>query len=463
LRGSGAIHDLDRPAGFAGTLFTLYPRLIQRPSADPAAPVRVVIWIYFWLLLCEGVLRKWVWPSQSDLLFVIRDPVAILAYVLALRAGVFPIRPAVIVLGVMMLLSVLFTLTTDTPPLVLLFGLRTDFLHLPLVFVIAAVMDRNDVTRMGRWFMIASIPIVILMVRQFDADPGDPINVGAGGFSGGQLRGAMGKIRPPGPFSFITGPVSYFSIVAAYVCHGWSEARSYPRLWLWLGTCAVIAVVPVSISRSLLLGVLIVIAFAGVVTLRNPRTVPRFIGPVVVAGSFLAFAADTVYVQAFLTRWDEASSAGNAGFYNNSVARLIGTFTQPFMIASDTPLLGHGVGMGTVAGSRLMTGKFMFVLSESELMRNILELGPVLGFAFIAWRAWLAITLVARGWRAAREEGDVLPWMLAGATFLNVLTGQWGQATQLGFAVLGAGLTLAALNRPAADDWSEETDTAPEG
>jgi len=439
---------------------------LTRRISDPTEPVRSVIWLYFWLLLFEGALRKWVLPGWSDILFVIRDPVAILAYGLALRAGVFPFRPAVVAAGVMLVVSVLFTLTTATPLLVMIFGLRTNYLHLPLVFLIPAVMDRNDVIRMGRWFMITSIPILLLMVRQFDASPDDPINAGAGGYLGGQLRGAMGRIRPPGPFSFISGPVVYFSVVAAYVCHGWLEKRTYPRVLLLLATLATIIAVPISISRSLLLGVLVVLAFGGVVALRNPRNLPRFVGPLIVGLCFLAFAADTVYVQAFLTRWDEASSAGNAGFYNNVVGRMLAMFTQPFGIAADAPIFGHGIGMGTLAGSRLMTGRFMFMLSESELARVLLELGPILGFAFIAWRAWLALLIVARSWSAARRFGDVLPWLLAGATFLNFLIGQWGQATQLGFSVLGAGLTLAALNgapeeAPLADESAPPAGDAP--
>lgn len=408
----------------------------------------MLIWVYYWLLILEGVMRKWVFPAQSDLIFVIRDPVVVLIYLLALRAQVFPLRPAVMLLGVMALLSVVFAITTNTPVQVVLFGLHADFLHLPFVFIVAATMNRDDVIKIGKWTLILSVPILLLMMRQFSAAPDDPINASAGGYVGGQLRGALGKIRPPGPFSFITGPVAFYGLVAAFVFHGWAEPGKYPRLLVLAATAATVAAVPVSISRSLLLSVLIVIAFGVVAAIRDIRRIPRFIGPLVVVASVAALAADSEYVQVFQVRWDEAASAGNAGTYQNVIGRMTSMFTEPFSMAMEVPIFGSGIGLGTLAGARLMTGAFTFLLSESELLRNIMELGPVLGTAFILWRVWLAAMLLLTGWRVVLARGDPLPWLIAGASFFNVLIGQWGQTTMLGFSVLGAGLSLAAANEP---------------
>lgn len=413
---------------------------------DLMAPLKGAIWLYFWLLLGEGVLRKWVLPGLSDMLLLVRDPVAALAYVLALRAGVLPWRPALAVLAGLVLASLVFSLAADAPILVVLFGLRTDFLHLPLVFVMAAALDREDVTRIGRWTMIMAVPIGLLMLAQFRAAPDSWLNVGAGGGEAGQLRGAMGRIRPPGPFSFISGPVSFYALVAAYVCHGWLARANQGRWLLWLASITTVVVVPISISRSLLLGVLIVLAFAGLAAVQHFHRLPRIAGPLLAAAAGLALISDTVYVQAFVTRWDEAAEAGGGTVYSNVVMRFLNLFAQPFELAGQVPLVGHGIGMGTLAGARLATGQTLFLLSESELGRVILELGPLLGFAFIAWRVWLAGMLLAGGWRRLLGPGDALPWMLAGASFYGVIVGQWGQTTQLGFAVFSAGLALAALN-----------------
>ena len=43
---------------------------------DEFKSIRQLIWLYFWLLIFEGVLRKWVVPSLSSVLRRARDPVA---------------------------------------------------------------------------------------------------------------------------------------------------------------------------------------------------------------------------------------------------------------------------------------------------------------------------------------------------------------------------------------------------
>src|SRR5690349_17621134 len=58
-------------------------------SALGTQRIKNVLWLYFWLLLFEGALRKWGIPELSAPLLVIRDPVAIAAYYLGLRHGVF--------------------------------------------------------------------------------------------------------------------------------------------------------------------------------------------------------------------------------------------------------------------------------------------------------------------------------------------------------------------------------------
>ena len=239
--------------------------------------------------------------------------------------------------------------------------------------------------------------------------------------------------------------------------YGWLQRAAYPRLLVWIATATVALAVPVSISRSVLAALVVVAAFGLLVAVRDFRRAPAFLGPLMAGAALLVLAADTAYVQAYRTRWEESLQAGGGGFSGNVVDRVLGEYMKPFYAAQDAPLLGHGVGMGTVAGARLTTGQYSFLLSESELARIVLELGPFLGFAFIGWRAWLALVLVWQSWRRFLQERDALAWLLAGASFMSVLSGQFGPATTLGFAVFGGGLTLAAMNSAeTVDDETEE-------
>src|SRR5438309_6196911 len=85
------------------------PLPLNQPPVDDRSKVlrqiRFLIWTYLVLLIFEGSLRKWVVPEYSNPLLIIRDPVVILIYLLALRARVFPWNAYVISLTIIGILS----------------------------------------------------------------------------------------------------------------------------------------------------------------------------------------------------------------------------------------------------------------------------------------------------------------------------------------------------------------------
>jgi hypothetical protein len=157
----------------------------------------------------------------------------------------------------------------------------------------------------------------------------------------------------------------------------------------------------------------------------------------------------------FLTRIIRIVFGGLAGIMllaalADILLRNLATYTNVPDYVMDAPLLGHGIGMGSNVAARLLSGTPDINLAEEEWGKNILEMGPFLGLAFIAFRFALAFHLGRRAWDALREEGNALPLMLLTACFIPLIQGQLGPPTILGFAVVGPGLLLAALN-PADD------------
>src|SRR2546421_10268847 len=67
--------------------------------------IRRLIWLYLCLLIFEGAFRKWIIPQLSGPLLIVRDPVVVAIYVLALRARLFPQNIYVVSLGIIALLS----------------------------------------------------------------------------------------------------------------------------------------------------------------------------------------------------------------------------------------------------------------------------------------------------------------------------------------------------------------------
>src|SRR6476619_8013207 len=79
------------------------PRIFH-PS-DTIHNIRRLIWLYLWLLIFECVFRTWVLPQFSAPLLLIRDPVVLVIYFLALRPRIFPRNIYVISLAIIAILS----------------------------------------------------------------------------------------------------------------------------------------------------------------------------------------------------------------------------------------------------------------------------------------------------------------------------------------------------------------------
>lgn len=419
-------------------------------STETVRNIQCLIWLYFWLWIFEGSLRKWVVPQLSAPLLIIRDPVAIGAYFLALRAGIFPkdiFTKIIIRLAFISFLGGLATVITSDNNLtltVIFFGLRVNFLHLPLTFLICKVFNLDDVNKLGRWVLLLSVPMAILMVYQFSSSPDNFINRGvATGMT--QIASAGGKIRPSGTFSFITGAAQYLSLVASLLLYGLFQNKIYPYWLLIASGIGLVLALAVTGSRSAIGLVGVVLICLMVALLVRPALIAKsykflvLVGAIYFGISFVPFFNEGIEI--FSARVESANSveASSGGI----VARFFNGFLSPFQYSDRIPPLGHGLGMGTNVGAVLLTGKAQFLLAEGEWGRVIFESGLVLGLlyillriALVCWIGWLGIKSAA--------AGNILPLLLFGNCGIILLNGQFGYASDLGFAVLGSGLCLAS-------------------
>ncbi len=422
----------------------------DRKTHAALATVRRLIGIYFWLLLLEGALRKWVLPDLATPLLLVRDPILLAVYFYAIEGKLWRengFQAFLMVLGFFSLLGSLLAIMfySNSTLFVTAFGVRTNFLHMPLIFLMGAVCDAADVRRWGKWLLVLALPCALLMVVQFYSPAGAFVNATAGG-EGAQLIAIFDKIRPPSIFSFTTGVAEYYALVTAFLLYG-LQSNAYPRWLLALAGFALPMALAVSGSRLALGYALVVVAFAGAAILLQPRLLGPSVKIALAAGcillmlSFAGFFNEGIDVIA--TRVEVASDFERAR--GGVVGRTLAMFTTPFNELEAVPLLGVGLGMGTNAGAKLLTGQLVFLLNEQEWSRVILESGPLLGLAYIGWRVsttvWLGVLA-----RRRLHACDALPWLLLGACLFNLLTGQFGRTTTLGFTAIAAGMCLAACN-----------------
>lgn len=410
--------------------------------------IQYLLWLYFWLLILEGALRKWIVPQLATPLLIIRDPIVIGAYFLAIKEGIFSktifIKAIIYVAFTCFLGGLATVIILNSSLTVTFFGLRTNFLHLPLIFLIPKVFTLKDVEELGRWVLLLAIAMALLMVYQFSSPPDAFINRIVGTGEGQQIGSVMGKIRPPGTFSFITGAAQYFSLVASFLIYGLVQSKIYANWLLAVAGFALVSALAVSGSRLAIGSVAVVVGALVAGLLIKPQFAAksyRLIMLMGIVGYGIKFIPSfNEGIEVLNTRVQAADAVENEGIFSRFFNGLFGAFRDTEQI----PLLGYGLGMGTNAGAALLTGNAnKFLLAEGEWPRIVLESGLLLGLLYILLRVAI-VGLIGKACIDSAFRSNILPLLLFGSCAINILNGQFGQPTTLGFAVFGGGLCLAA-------------------
>jgi len=423
---------------------------MSKDSNDPHKVLKQAIWAYFLLVLFEGALRKWVLPQLADPLLVVRDPIAIFLIGYSWYKGILP--NSLMMYG-MMALTVAAGVTALTLGhgnlTVAIYGARIFLLHFPLIFIIGTIFTREDVLKIGEVTLWITLPMAILIVTQFYSPQSAFVNWGVGGNEeGAGFSGANGFMRPPATFSFTNGTAHFFGFAGIFCIYHWLQPEKISKLLLIAASVGILIAIPFSISRTLTFMLGLTVASAFIAVWRNPEYIKKIVVTGVAITLLVMLLSNTEFlgpaIDAFLARFTSASEV-EGGMQGTFVDRFLGGMYDAVLASPNAPFFGLGIGMGTNAGSQLLTGDSTgFLISEGEWGRLIGEMGLLFGFTAIMIRTTLAFKIGIRSFNRI-SKGDILPWLLFTASFVGILQGQWAQPTNLGFNVLMAGLTLAAL------------------
>jgi len=421
--------------------------------------LRQVLWLYFWLVLGEGILRKWIFPGLSNVLLIVRDPVTLLAIYWGLPLLTRPpwrfwLQTLVIIATTTFVLAI----TVGHGDLITaLFGSRILLFHLPLVFLYASVFTRQDVIDFAWFIVIVALAMTPLLVLQSNLPSNHILNVAPGGEDTAVFAGALDRFRPPGIFSFISGVSVFYTLAASslFTLLYATQLSPVSQLFCVLVGIALVVALPVSISRSLLAGYLqVLMAVLASALLSRSRLMPLI--STILALTVAVSIATTIPAfqdtsDAFISRWEQAAEVeggddarlgGGVGVFEK---RVISYLTVPLANLELVPILGFGIGIGTNVGSQRLTGDRLFIVGEAPWQAILAEMGSLFGLLFILWRVCLALWILFLSLRMS-VNGNQIPLILAGSSFLSLATAGLGQPTNLGFVVVSSGLTLAACN-----------------
>lgn len=431
--------------------------LTSLTKGEPYALYRKAIWVYLFLLIFEGALRKWFLPQLATPLLLVRDPIAIWLTVVGLQRGWIK-SGYITVMMVVSTISMLMTLAVGHHNLfVALFGWRIYFFHFPMIFVLGKVLSRTDLLKIGQFILWVSIPMTALIVVQFYSPQTAWVNIGVGGEGSAGFAGALGYFRPSGTFSFTSGYVMYQALVGCYLLYYLLMNSTLPKeyqfskyILIILAGCYILSI-PTSISRTHFFQTCVFLLFLFLAAIRKNKLKSKFIKSaimVVIAVFVLSLLGiGNESMEAFIARFETANEieGGVDGVIGDRyVGGLLGS-----LMNFNTPVFGYGIGLGTNVGAKAMGGNmYSFGFNaENEWSRIIGECGLLFGLIIISVRLLFSIEMWKRSYNLLAKRFDLLPWMLSAGMTLTVPQGQWSIPTNLGFCILFGGLTLAAVKK----------------
>lgn len=410
-----------------------------------------IIFVIYWLLIFEGVLRKWMFPSLNKFLFFIRDPFVLTVYYLAFRYKMWP-KPTItflfgmIIAGLFVLIGISQSFAYGVNPLISAIGWRGYFWYVPLVFLIGEHFRGKDLSKLCRETLLVTIPIAVLVYLQFKSPPGAYVNKT---FDEDALAMTVSGeiVRTSGTFTFPAGQVMFIDSILAMILTMWllpKAQRPLGPVMLLVTTAAVLVNLYVAGSRSAFFGAafaLLGALLSGFCMTNIRQRFRAFLLPGV-----LSFIGVFLYITVFATAYQamserQAIASENEG---STIGRALRIFTSVFETMPHMTAIGVGIGLGSNAGAVLGTGTRQFALAEHELPRIIDEAG-LAGIVYIVFRYWLLIQFFGGAWLATRRTNNPLPLLLLSFEGVLLAVGQMTlQGTINGYGWLFAGFCMAA-------------------
>lgn len=427
-------------------------RVNARREAQRALIVRAVFFIFL-LSLIEGPLRKWLFPSLAGPLTILRDPFVLALYAYCIANGLIRFRGiAQLWIGFAFITGLLGLgqyIANGYGLVGWMVGVRTYWLYMPLAFVVAETFRKEDVQKFIILNLWIAIPYAMLVAVQYSSPSSAFVNLGVGSDKESAVTLGNGIVRPFGLFTY-TGPnVDYTaSIISLFLAFYIGQTTTRWRwLYLMVTGIAVASMAVLTGSRSIyfLAGAIILLTSTGLITSRaSSRSLTNILGIL----TFVAFAG-LVFVSLFPDMLDAMTQRfERAKAFEGSIwARALGGVFSWVETIFTAPMLGHGIGLGAPGVASLL-GLPPLIYGESDLQRNLNELGFLAGLAMLAlrfgtstWLLWVALRLSKKGHQIA------LP--LAGFAFFPLAVGQITHSPLSGFLPwLFLGFILALRRSP---------------
>src|ERR1700730_6855032 len=363
----------------------------------PCALLAVRYWQHalftvFVLMVFEGVLRKWAFPSAQAQLYLVKDGILLALYLgfildsrknLPSPKGVGLIK---IVLGIGFVFGCIEVFNPNSPSILVgLICVKTYFLYAPIAFILPyAIKSREHLFVLIRRYLIMAIPVAVLGFVQIMAGPGSSLNTYVSHSEDSEAVlsyfGEENFVRTSGTFSYISGYTAFLSFIG-FLAIGYNMTRGWrlkKNMAPVLALALVIGAMFTTGSRgpvwTLLATGPVILWLAAARGVLSSRTAMRLcvLIPVI---AIVALSVSPQAVEAFMAR------AASGGGSSETLDRLFSPLFQTIMALSDGPALGMGIGATHPAAMTIMGVDWPWwlqdLITEDEMARVTVELGVI--------------------------------------------------------------------------------------
>jgi hypothetical protein len=402
------------------------------------------------VVVVEGAVRKWFFPSASELVYFYKDVLMIATLIGYFRTGQKPpllikrhLKSVLLLLGIFTLYLVAAAALPGGPhPVIGLLGLRAYCLYVPLAFLLPrAFPTKDDLLNFLKWYLLLVLPVAVIGVMQFlDTDSRSVLNryaineetaTGPRGVATFGTAAEIYYVRITSTFSYISGLAVYLPIMFALLLAITSlNSRKYLRrgirMLFYVAVASTIVLSMMTGSRGAVLGIVLIACVFYFHTSR--KSAFKRVQQIAVVGVILYIALATLFPQVYDAFYNR--TFGTEDRMNEGWSRIASAFSLPINEASYAGILGYGVGLTQNAVPTLMKRldipgptNPIPIGYEGESGRVMLELG-IAGFVFFTLLRLALLVTVFRMCHLIREpEARALAYAAAAALVVPLIAG----------------------------------------
>ncbi len=365
--------------------------------------MRSLVNAYLFLIIYDGVFRKWIFPSYSNIIMVLKVAVACL---IVFRGAKYLSKAtwwekSFAIVGVIVFLLTL--LVGHQNLLVDIWGCIPYWFGLTVCFVLGRILTKPDLMTIGRYTVYAGIIHSILVTIQHFLPVNHFLNSGDDAkerFANYYAYQLGGGFRPSGIFMSNTAGSLFLLCAFSFALYFMLVNRTVMnRRMVVVAVILMVASTVFAVSRTEVFLILGMTAFVFITCLQG-RARKNFIRSLVVMIPLVAVLWFTPTFQRALDnmgdRFDSASRSvskqestfmGNLeDIYNRNVVYVVKALVDPHTLGGEVPpFFGYGQGMSTQVGGRLLNVKTYagFALAEWVGLRYVGESGIMVGWRIL--------------------------------------------------------------------------------